>query len=114
LAAFDPAWRPNQAHERQRDGRLARARLADQTKPFVGQQSEADAVDRLHRPARGVIPDPQIVYLQNVGRHQVRLRKRGLENSSSPTAIKNSPVKSMMMMMMGGIHHHHHELMIAA
>ena len=112
--AFDPTRRSDEAHERQGDGRLTRARLAHQPEAFVRQQAETDAIDRLHRSARRVVPHPQIVNAQDVSRHQVRLRRRGLANSSSPTAIRNSPVNSVMMMMIGGNHHHHHELMIAA
>lgn len=43
-----------------------------------------------------------------------RLRKRGLANSSRPTAVRKRPVKSTAMMTMGGTHHHHQPLMMAA
>ena len=52
LAADDLTGRLDQAHDREGDGRLARAGLADQPEALARVQREADAVDRLDRAAR--------------------------------------------------------------
>ena len=67
LARLDPAGRPDQAHQRQRDRRFARAGFADQSEALAVTQVEADTVDGPHRSARRVVVNAKVANLKNVG-----------------------------------------------
>ena len=69
FARLDSAGRLDQAQQRQRDRRFARAGLADQAEAFAASQIEADAVDRPDRTARRVIVHAQVANLENVWLH---------------------------------------------
>ncbi len=46
---------------------FARTGLADQAKTFLGAQREGHILDRVDRPARGVVVDAQVFQAQNIG-----------------------------------------------
>jgi hypothetical protein len=61
LAVLDPAGRFDQAHHRQRDCRLAAARLPDQPEPLSPREIETYTVDRLHRTGGDMVVDAEVI-----------------------------------------------------
>ena len=66
LARLDAAGRLDQAQQRQRDRRFARAGFANQSKAFAVTQVEADTVDGAHCPEGRMIVNAKIANLENV------------------------------------------------
>ena len=55
-----------QAHQTAAQGRLAAARLTDEPQYLARAQREAHSIDRLDRPLRAGVPNPQVAHPQNV------------------------------------------------
>ncbi len=112
LATEDAARGPQQPHQRERGGGLARAALAHQSDPLAGMQREGDVPHR----ARHALPrresDLEIAHREHrpprrVARAHASTRTRALSSRSIPAEAASSAQKISAMAATGGTHHHH-------
>ena len=74
-SAVNLAGGTDQPHQGEGNRRFTGTRLAHETEPLIRQKPEAHAINGFHRPARSVVPNAQVRYLQDVRRHVASLSR---------------------------------------
>src|SRR5207247_11132917 len=94
-AMHDPHGRSEEAAQRARDHRVARARLPDDAQDLARAHREAHVVDGLHEAVLGGEMHGEVVHLEELAHRTPRMRGSRRSRMVSPTRLNASTVSMM-------------------